>query len=544
MSRGPARLVWLPALIVALPFLYLGVELLLTRPDITIFGDDALIDLGVLDVLRADQPLGVYSRFGFRHPGPALFVVAAPVVWLTGSAPWSVFLAAQVIHLVSVVALVEVVRRRTGWLAAMFASTVVLLYTLVLGFGILRSPWNPLVVLLPMALLLVLLGTTPRFGPGSAAAVLVATFLVQANVGTALVVAVLMAVAVVWWTLRLVGDARTAGAGVGRTFAAGFDRRSAIWSALALVAAAALWLPPIVEQLTNGSEGNMTRLLRAMRAGEGTYGASPGLLDAAAMVGRESVVLPFGVPFGRSEQMMLTPASLDRTWGLLGLVVVVTVAVALVVLGRRRHDDVVSQLGAVTLVGAGLAVVALDRVFAGVHWYLAVWATALALPLLIGCGVLITSWASGRVATALPALLTVLALAVGTVTVVRAATVPDWEAMPHPGSPEDDQDWARPVVDAAWAAIAPEVEGADRVRIRGHDGIWWAIAAGLAVEMERDGQRVAVDDEVVPLFGEQRRSTGDEDVTVVLATDGTKNIPPGTPVLTTLDGVPVYIAPD
>jgi hypothetical protein len=536
--------VWLPALVVAAPFLYLGVELLLTRPDITIFGDDALIDLGVLDVLRADQPLGVYSRFGFRHPGPALFVAAAPVVWVTGSAPWSIFLAAQVIHLVSAVALVEVVRRRAGWLAAMFASTVVLLYTLVLGFGILRSPWNPLVVLLPMALLLVLLGTTPRFGPGSAAAVLVGTFLVQANVGTALAVGVLMAVAVVWWSLRLIGDARSGGAGLQRTFAAGFHRRSATWSVLALVAAAALWVPPLVEQLANGSEGNMARLLRSTRGGEATYGASPGLLDAAATVGREALVLPFGVPFGRSAQMMLTPASLDRTWGLVGLAAVVALALSLVVVGRRRGDDTVLQLGAVTLVGVVVAVVALDRVFAGVHWYLAVWATALVVPLLVGCGALVISVARGRVAAALPVVLSVLALGVGTVAVVQAATAPDWEAMPHPGSPEDAQDWARPVVDAAWAAVGPEVRGADRVRIRGHDGIWWAIAAGLAVEMERDGQRVSVDDEVVPLFGEQRRSTGDEDVTVVLATDGTKDIPPGTPVLTTLDGVPVYIAPD
>lgn len=543
-SRGPARLGWLPALLVALPFLYLGIELLLTRPDITVFGDDALIDLGVLDLLGADQQLGVYSRFGFRHPGPALFVLAAPVVWITGSAPWSIFLAAQVLHMVSAVVLVEVVRRRAGWVAGMVAGTVVLLYTLVLGVGILRSPWNPLVVLLPMALLFVLLGTTPRFGPGSAGAVLLATFLVQANVGTALVVGVVMGVAVAWWTVRLVGDTRTAGLGPGRTFAAAFDRRSASWSALALGAAVTLWVPPIVEQLTNGGDGNMVRLVRSMRGGEATYGASPGLLDAAAMVGREAVVVPFGVPFGRSAQMMLTPESLQRTWGLLALGVVAALAVVLVVLGRRRHHDVVMQLGAVVLVGAAAAVVALDRVFAGVHWYLAVWATSLAVPLLIGLGVLGTVWARGRIATAMPAVVTVLAVALSAVAIGQAATEPDWEAMPHPGSPEDRKDWARPVVDAAWAAIADEVEDAEQVRIKGHDGIWWAIAAGLAVEMEQAGQHVTVDDEIVPLFGEQRRSTGDEDVTVVLATDGTKHIPPGTPVLTTLDGVPVYIAPD
>ena len=245
-------------------------------------------------------------------------------------------------------------------------------------------------------------------------------------------------------------------------------------------------------------------------------------------------MVPFGVPFGRSAQMMLTPESLQRTWGLLALGVVAALAVVLVVLGRRRHHDVVMQLGAVVLVGAAAAVVALDRVFAGVHWYLAV-------PLLIGLGVLGTVWARGRIATAMPAVVTVLAVALSAVAIGQAATEPDWEAMPHPGSPEDRKDWARPVVDAAWAAIADEVEDAEQVRIKGHDGIWWAIAAGLAVEMEQAGQHVTV---VLPLFGEQRRSTGDEDVTVVLATDGTKNIPPGTPVLTTLDGVPVYIAPD
>src|SRR5262245_7576970 len=48
-------------------------------PDVLFRGDGAALELGTLHAAHGVQLLGPYSRFGWSHPGPAYFYLAAPI---------------------------------------------------------------------------------------------------------------------------------------------------------------------------------------------------------------------------------------------------------------------------------------------------------------------------------------------------------------------------------------------------------------------------------------------------------------------------------
>ena len=57
-------------------------------------GDGAVIELYTLHATGFRQLLGPYSRFGFHHPGPAMFYVLAPFYAVSGHATASLSVAA------------------------------------------------------------------------------------------------------------------------------------------------------------------------------------------------------------------------------------------------------------------------------------------------------------------------------------------------------------------------------------------------------------------------------------------------------------------
>ena len=48
-------------------------------PDLAFGGDAAALEFGTWHAARGHQLLGAYSRFGWNHPGPAFFYLAAPL---------------------------------------------------------------------------------------------------------------------------------------------------------------------------------------------------------------------------------------------------------------------------------------------------------------------------------------------------------------------------------------------------------------------------------------------------------------------------------
>ena len=84
--RTAHRGVPLSVLALAIPVAVIAVRLLIAMPRPLISGGDAgFIELGVMKALRGRATLGPYSRFGWFHPGPALYYLFAPVYALAGS---------------------------------------------------------------------------------------------------------------------------------------------------------------------------------------------------------------------------------------------------------------------------------------------------------------------------------------------------------------------------------------------------------------------------------------------------------------------------
>jgi hypothetical protein len=65
--------------------------------------DFAVLDMRVRDVWSTDIPLvGAYSRFGWNHPGPAMYWLIAPLSLLTGKAAWATLVGSALLQGVAI----------------------------------------------------------------------------------------------------------------------------------------------------------------------------------------------------------------------------------------------------------------------------------------------------------------------------------------------------------------------------------------------------------------------------------------------------------
>ncbi len=131
--------------LVAVPFAVASIAAF-TRPWAP-SGDEAIFLNGALDA-PSDLPLvGVYSRYGWFHPGPLLTWWFTLPSWISGGAPAAALVATVVLKALSAGAAVLTAGRQAGATGAALAVTVA-------GIVLLAHPggpwaiWNPMVVLL------------------------------------------------------------------------------------------------------------------------------------------------------------------------------------------------------------------------------------------------------------------------------------------------------------------------------------------------------------------------------------------------------------
>src|SRR5260221_11453230 len=91
-------------------------------PDNLLTGDAASLELGVLEAARGARFLGLNSRMGWNHPGPAMFYLAVPVYEAFGKRGPALTLFALLFWLGCSVALVLTVRRLFDNLTALGAA--------------------------------------------------------------------------------------------------------------------------------------------------------------------------------------------------------------------------------------------------------------------------------------------------------------------------------------------------------------------------------------------------------------------------------------
>jgi hypothetical protein len=220
--------------------------------------DQAVIDLRVRDVFTSLIPLvGPYSRLGWSHPGPAMFWVLAPFSALFGQPAWATMIGAALLQGVAIVLLARLTWRRGGLALCLGALTALALAYSAHGSYIVLQPWNPNVAFPFFALFIFEVWALTN---GDAwqllGATIVGTFLVQTHVGYAPLVAgaAIYAAAMLLWdrSRHALPAARWA--------------RVIGWSVVALVV---MWVPPVIEQLTN-DPGNLRTLWRYLCAGAPT----------------------------------------------------------------------------------------------------------------------------------------------------------------------------------------------------------------------------------------------------------------------------------
>lgn len=377
-----------------------GITLVAVLPVILVFvryagdngvlsGDFALIDLRVRDVFSTNVPLlGMYSRFGWYHPGPAMFWSIAPFSLLTGQAAWATLVGAALLQGAAVVWSARLSWRRGGLLLLLAVLAVYgLAYAGISEYLPLQRPWNPFVAfaLLP---LFVLMAWSAGLGDVRQLPwlLLVGSLLVQTHNGYTVIVAA----GVVWALALLVRHRRDA--------EVRHHLRRAGWLSAAVLAA--VWIVPVVEQLRHGRDGNLVRLGRFFVLGDDSrvaawvFGSEPAGLKTAAQVfaaefrwvppwlGGENLGEALREAFARSA----APVSL-----LFLLVPLAFIVAGLTVAGRARHRAAVHAVALSTLL-AVFGVVSLSRATGALTDFVFYWRVSLAVILVVACaGAVLTS---------------------------------------------------------------------------------------------------------------------------------------------------------
>jgi hypothetical protein len=326
----------------------------------------------------------------------------------------------------------------------------------------------------------------PAAGWAVPAGLLLGTLMVQADVSTAVAVFVIGAVAFGVRLARvgprrlLAGPARADGAGARRRWSGG-PVAPASAALLALVVAA--WIPPIVQQATT-NPGNMTLLVRFARQGAGGYP----LRTATAAVGAALSVFPIGARWVLRPQMQ---ADLGRGpwWAVAVAGASVVLCVAVAVVGWRRGRRFAGDLALLSAVAIVAGVVAVSRVDGPLNFYLLTWVSILPVPAVVAAVLVLAPGGGGVDVVTVAALVVAVAFSISVI--ATQGTEHDWDRRASADVGAETS--------LAVQALGPAARGLVLVHVVTSDT--WPDAAGVALQLERGGARIEVDQAWVFLFG-------------------------------------------
>lgn len=480
---GPRR-TWAIATAVVVAPLVVAVTALAFRPWVPVL-DLAMTELRVRDVGGRHTPLiGLPGRIGEfpdqgSHPGPWSFVMIAPWYRLAGASAWGMELGSVVVNVAAVAGIVELGRRRHGPVGILVYAALAAIAVRGYGIGVLTHPWNPyfpvlLWLLAVLAAAHVLAGGI-RWAPVVTGASVVAAqthipYLVSAIALNALVIGALL------WRRRR------------------GDTEAARWALISIAVAAVLWVPPAVDQLRNGADGNIAKSIRHFATEPPE--AAIGLGEAAAKVTQHLDLVRIATGLVTSDTALVDRAGAEG-WSLGGLVVLALWAAAAVWAVRARDAGLLATHAvAVTCLVAGW--VSIARIFGKVWFYLTLWmsATALLVALTLAwTAVELVRRRSAERGGARPTRVdaTVAGLAV---TVVGVTTLLSTVVAVGQRPPEEDfgEDVAAIIDDVEAALVASEVGPDGRFLLRWQESVVSG-SQGYAMlnELERRGVDVGVD---------------------------------------------------
>ena len=459
------------------------------------WGDQALIDLEARNSLLGRNLLGVYDRYGWHHLGPLWLLVLGVARWLGGGSPVALVLGFYAVQALAVVAIVVVAHRLRPGLTGWWAALVLLGYEWTFGLERLGTVWAPYAIALPAALLVLLVADIAASRdpwPSTIAAAVCATFLCQTDIGTVVLVLVLV---VATPALRLVTRAAVVADGQeGGATAAGAGGWGLHWRGRALTLAivlGVLWLPTVIQQVST-RPGNITQAYRFLT----THHAVRTL--TASMKAADTL---FGLfPFRFEEQPAkrdANPAWLvahpvwDHPWFLAYIGGTVLIGIA-ALFSRRLPALALAASSSIAILAAGWSIL---LVYGPLFPYLVIWTGALVIPAWIAAWLVVAPPMTSTAAAANPGATDVGTpptrwLTVPVVSVVVAAGVCVAFAASQPPLTDGSTRLAR----ASWhtvarAALAPRVKTV-YVDIMNQDAM--PQAAAIADQLVRHHRRVEI----------------------------------------------------
>jgi hypothetical protein len=471
-----------------------------STPPVFAEGDPAVIELYTWQASHGLWAYGPYSRFGWHHPGPLYFYLLAPFYIASGEHTLSLDAGAFAINLVALTiavwALLRFVRRPMA--LAVLIALAAYLYEIA---RLLTSVWNPHVLLVPFAALLVT-GAIAMAGRLALLPIViaVASFVAQTHAGLLPCAATIVACAAFGGILR-----------------ARKERQEWRWLAASAGLALVLWAPPLIEQVTSPTGGNFTAMAHFFgpsgpaEAGISLADAIAVWADALTAPARANITVPYGNMIAITHPWFL-PA--------LALIEVVLLSLAAWYLRQRRRDTE-SALALLCAIVSVVAFVSVARIRGGLVDHLVGWVTLLGI---VNVGVLLgvaCTWIDER----RPQLSTPFAIA-SSVVAVALVIIVSWYGASR-------LEWQRQEVirkstggRTPTQALYQELRATlTKVHIRKpliHAAVLsWPQAAGIALQLTKTHAPFASD--LVWLFGPQVTPRGDEDADVTVADTPTRH---------------------
>ncbi len=326
-------------------------------------GEFAQAELRVRDFWAHPPLLGAVGRLRTpthvtSHPGPAAWYAMYPVYAIAGRSAVALSAAVASTAFAWAAAAVILAWRRAGDALAAAVCGGVLLLMASLGPISFIEPWNPWFTVMPFLAMVVAAWAVVDGSPWALVMVVAAgSYCVQAHFGYLPLVGllgVISLVGLVRYTRRFHDMARV-GAAVG----------------VALVIGLVMWLPPIIEQLTN-DPGNVTLTVEAYRQEAGNEPAL-GLGGAVRLTG---AYLNVTTPLRLSDDSRAT----DRGMDLGTVAMLVGLGIAAFLAWRRRSDQTMGRAAMLLgVVGVSLvgSLVTASRIPGEVFTYLILWLVVL-----------------------------------------------------------------------------------------------------------------------------------------------------------------------
>jgi hypothetical protein len=337
--------------------------------------DLAWTEMRLRDVWSAHPPLlglaGRIGPFGHQgsHPGPVSFYALWPFYQLFGASSWAMEAASVALHVVAIGVMLWIANRRGG--LRLVLGLVAVLAVLLRAFGavLLTQAWNPyLPVLWWLVFLLAVWAVLCDDFVLLPVAAFAGSFCAQTEVAYLGLCVGLGLIAVAF-------------AGV-RTYQRRRDRdqvrRFAMWALIAAAVAAAIWLPPVVEQLTT-SRGNLSVLFDYFRhPPQSPAGFGQGI---KVLLAHLNPVTPF------ANALVPTASHIDVTTGSVipGSLFLTLWAVTAFTAWRWRLRPLL-ELHVVLALTMLLGAFSISRIFGSLWYYLVLWAWGLNVLMLVAVG--------------------------------------------------------------------------------------------------------------------------------------------------------------